>query len=76
MKYFILVMAAAMLLSGCEQASEKQIAARFSDIGQYRVDVAGETCKKGVVYYVTFYDRSIAMAPAFNPDSTVRTCSE
>jgi len=76
MKYFILVMAAAMLLSGCQQESEKQTAVRYGENGQERMDRAGEICKNGVMYYVTYYDRSMTISPAFNPDSTVRTCSE
>ena len=74
MKYLLIM--ALVLLSGCERETDRQTSARFSDNGQYRMDIAGETCKKGVVYYVTFYDRSIAVAPAFNPDSTVRTCTQ
>lgn len=74
MKYLMIV-AALLLLSGCERESKQEASARYSDKGQYRMDIAGEACKNGVVYYVTFFDRSIAIAPAFNKDSTVRTCN-
>ncbi|MNF10016.1 hypothetical protein D3C80_2108310 [compost metagenome] len=75
MKY-IFAMLLVLLVSptGCEQETESQTTARYSDVGQYSMDVAGETCKNGVVYYVTFYANGIAMAPAFNTDSTVRLC--
>ncbi|MNC00082.1 hypothetical protein D3C76_705250 [compost metagenome] len=75
MKY-ILVMAMALFLAGCERETDRQTSARYSDSGQYRMDIAGEACKNGVMYYVTFYDRSITIAPAFNTDSTVRLCNK
>lgn len=75
---FLLVMSAicAVMLSGCEGESTGQTKARWTDKGQNMMDRAGEACKKGVVYYVAYYDRSVGIAPAFNPDSTVRTCTE
>lgn len=74
MKYLMIV-AALLMLTGCELETDRQASARYSDKGQYRMDIAGETCKNGVVYYVTFFDRSISIAPAFNKDSTVKTCN-
>lgn len=74
MKY-LMIIAALLMLSGCEQESKQETSARYSDKGQARMDRAGETCKNGVVYYVTYYDRSVSFAPAFNKDSTVRTCN-
>lgn len=74
MKY-LMIIAALLMLSGCEGESTGETKARWTDKGQYRLDRAGGTCKNGVVYYVTYYDRSVSFAPAFNKDSTVRTCN-
>lgn len=74
-KIFVLL-AFAIFLSGCEGESTGQTKARWSDHGQSMMDRAGETCKKGVVYYVVYRDRGVGIAPAFNTDSTVRTCTE
>ena len=68
------VLLACLLMSGCEQEGPKQVQARLDDRGNNQMDFAGEACKNGVVYYVTYYDRGVGVAPAFNPDSTVRTC--
>lgn len=74
LKYIGLALALVML-SGCnDRETPKQTAARWSDNGQARLDRAGEACKNGVVYYVTYYDRSFSITPAYNPDSTVKTC--
>ena len=74
MKYLMIV-AALLMLTGCERETDRQTSAWFTDYGQRNMDVAGEVCKNGVVYYVTYYDRSVSFAPAFNKDSTVKTCN-
>lgn len=74
--YFLLCMSAvcAALMSGCEQRSNGEVASYFSHRGQAFMDQAGEVCKNGVVYYFSAYDRSAIVVPAYNPDSTVKTC--
>ena len=75
MKYLMIV-AALLMLTGCERESTGQTKSRWTDKGQEMMNRAGETCKKGVVYYVAYYDRGVGISPAFNQDSTVRTCTE
>lgn len=71
---FCAVLVACLIMSGCSPEGPKQVQARLDDKGQKQMDWAGEACKNGVVYYVTYFDRGVGIAPAFNPDSTVRTC--
>lgn len=73
MKYLMIV--AALLMSGCWRESKQETSARYSDIGQSHIDRAGEACKNGVVYYILPVGNSFVITPAFNKDSTVRTCN-
>jgi len=73
MKY-ILIIAALLMLGGCEGKSNAEIAIHYSEHGQKIMDRAGEVCKNWVVYYFVAYDRGGMLAPAFNQDSTVKTC--
>jgi len=73
MKYMLIV-AAILLLAGCERTTDAEQAVYYSEHGKYLVDRMGELCKNGVVYYFSTYDRGPIFTAAFNPDSTVKTC--